>query len=1263
MLLDEGHGLRNGFGVFVRSARNCSFLLFIVLAAFSIQGQGLAGLSFIEGTAEDGYGDPAAGAAVVLRSLRTGLERSAIADTKGRFIFQGLFPGGYELHAESGGDSSERLKVATRIGDGVAVRLVLGSGGNGGARSVGPLLNRVLTGRAGSSAFVPGDWIEYLPILGREPADLSVIVSGVGLDTSRAVGFAPTSGFQLGGQRPRSVRFAADHSDGRDEFTGDFRSTLSRSAVEEVLVSTFSLNGENFGSLGGSIREASRKGGRELSGSAFGFFTDNAFSADLAFAPEGSAFRQVQVGGKLGGRLRGQRTFFFAAYERDRHTRTGSLVAEPSFGLDRSVTLGAPTLPFAQQFEGLTLAQMVFAETLIETGNPALFGTALRYLYFASSGTSTALTGFNPLRSIGDFSPVPSGDVIGSKFLLSGAGIPLGALDSEGFPLAYRTLENLPASFPVRDSADYLSFRIDHVLDGTNDLELSFGVALADRSGVQVETYNQAAGQNDWSRTGTRKIDDLSIGGGWISRSSRSAVNFLNAEITNRGAGFGSGTENATAYNIPGAAFFGPAYFSPFDRTTRTLGVSDSYTQIIGPHVIGAGAELKRVAISDIRAAHNRNGLFDFGPTHATFPESIDLVSGGACPVNSDPSECIRVPFFTPVQAFGLGYPSQFSQGFGDARSRLVNVPLGFFVQDSWRVSRNLTLSAGLRYDIELTQQFETSHFADPLSKLELNAAQMAEALSALGVRKGIPVDRDNFAPRLGLAYDLRGNGATVIRLFGGIFYDSPALAISAISDLADGAQLIQAIYGPGDLSPLSFLNASQIFQGTVCDGSSAPGEFCSGLPQGTVTPGVSAGSDYIPGLQRFGYGAFPGVGEHLPIINPVEESFVYGSSIQGGLSVEQRITDGLFVRITYRFAGSHHLPHAAELNPPDIGKQIENYRRCFGRLPASVRQVAQLDPSQCNAPGGVFVNVIPGIISVNSATGEGVILPSAANFFRPNAPNYFLVSTLTNGATTPEMFDAALASTNTLRTPGIISPFGSVIAQVSNGNSDYNSINLDIHRRFTDIVSFRASYSWSHVFDDSTDFPATFIAQDPNDFRVERGDSYMDQRHHFVFSGVFASPAGWARSGSLWKRLFSGLTVAPIVRIRSGKPFNIVTGIDRNGDLSYYNDRPNGTSDGTLLIPEPFTTGALARNRGVTHHIKVADVQISRSFSFGERFRLEAVGEVYNLFNRFNEASASPYFDDANRVGDRSGGKSYFSRTTNALDPRLIRFGLRFRF
>ena len=75
--------------------------------------------------------------------------------------------------------------------------------------------------------------------------------------------------------------------------------------------------------------------------------------------------------------------------------------------------------------------------------------------------------------------------------------------------------------------------------------------------------------------------------------------------------------------------------------------------------------------------------------------------------------------------------------------------------------------------------------------------------------------------------------------------------------------------------------------------------------------------------------------------------------------------------------------------------------------------------------------------------------------------------------------------------------------------------------------------------------------------------------------------------------------------------------------------------------------------------HARTADPRFSRS----ERVRLELIAEGFNLFNRFNEAAASPFIDDVRAFNQRAGNGRYYSRPTAAFDSRQFQFGLKLNF
>jgi hypothetical protein len=1244
-----------------------AMVVFLCFSAGFAQSQSSA--ADLSGTVVDPNGAVVPGATVTVKDSATGLTRTVTADESGAYRFIGLPPSDYEITVEAASFKKSVISpVRLTVGQNAELEVKLEPGTPDVVVTVpGDSVELVETSRTTVSNTIDQQRIENLPINERSATGFALTISTVGRDNGRPIGPAPTSGLNIGGQRGRSTQVNVDGADFTDNSINASRTTLSQEGVQEYQVSTNSYMAEFGRATGGIINVVTKRGTNEFSGNVFGFIRDKSIQARNPFAPFKSAFTRTQFGGTLGGPIAKDRAFFFLSYERRQRNESGFFTSQVGRGLESSATI--PVIPginpLVRTFNNITQAQANFINTLVASGVPANICAARAYGFFASSGGSIGLTGTNPLISPNDgsvcpaISPILPG-AIGSRFLLTGTPVPFNTTNTNGDFIAFRPLNNLQRVFPVTERSQFISFRTDVNINDDNQLTIRLGFNPGTLTGIQVESQNQSLGQNDFSRTGITDVKDSSFTLGLNTILSGTTANELRFQYGRRDTTFKSQLGDAVAFNISGTAFIGRELFSPVDRTEHRVQLADNFNWVWGSHAFKFGGDINYVKIPSAVFELNFAGLFNFGDFAASnfgFPASA--------------------PAFTPVQSYGLGLPSTFIQGFGNPVSKIKNMPIAFYAQDSWKAMRRLTLNYGIRYDVELTETIEPTFFRDPLSGITLTAADLLAAQDALGVQQGIPRDLNNWAPRFGFAYDIFGDGKTVVRGALGLFYDHPLLAVAFNSDIADAAQQQQAVLTAGNPGPTNLLNAAQVFQGTVCGVQGSNPAVCGA----TVTPGVATSTQYQFGRQRFNDQTFTGFGTVLPFTLPITKDFQYASATQANLSIERQLTTNMSLSVSYIFVGAHHLPRPTDLNTPNTALQIENYRRCFGTLPPNTQAVSTVNPATCNAPG-TWVNVIPGIISLNTTTGQRVIAPAVANFFRPSAPNYFLAQALTGGAVTPAVLNSQLGGT--LRTPGVVSPFGSVNAQASDGNSSYNAMNVELKRRFANNFTFLASYTWSHSIDDSSDLQTLLIAQNVRRFDLEKADSLFDQRHRFVFSGVLASPNAWRGSDNFMKKVFADFIIAPIIELSSGRPFNIITNVDANNDQSSQTDRPNVLSDGTLCVPgEPlagggtcgsifeldqngatiFANGNLGRNMGKTHPYASVDLRISRRIRFGERFNIELIAEGFNLLNRFNEASSSPNYRDVNTFGERAKNGRFYSIPTAAYDQRQFQFGAKINF
>jgi hypothetical protein len=191
-----------------------------------------------------------------------------------------------------------------------------------------------------------------------------------------------------------------------------------------------------------------------------------------------------------------------------------------------------------------------------------------------------------------------------------------------------------------------------------------------------------------------------------------------------------------------------------------------------------------------------------------------------------------------------------------------------------------------------------------------------------------------------------------------------------------------------------------------------------------------------------------------------------------------------------------------------------------------------------------------------------------------------------------------------------------------------YNGGIFEVQKRFNRHFSILANYTYSKAEDDVTDYNSDFAANDQTNLRAERALSAFDQRHKLVVAGIFETPWKGGADSNLGERIFSGVTVSPILRGNSSRPFNLLVGADINGDRHPTTDRPPGAGRNTGIGPDFWTL----------------DLRVSRQFSWGEGRNVQLTFESFDLLNRTNYSSVN------NTVGVI--GAPFNLHATNALSP-----------
>jgi hypothetical protein len=218
-----------------------------------------------------------------------------------------------------------------------------------------------------------------------------------------------------------------------------------------------------------------------------------------------------------------------------------------------------------------------------------------------------------------------------------------------------------------------------------------------------------------------------------------------------------------------------------------------------------------------------------------------------------------------------------------------------------------------------------------------------------------------------------------------------------------------------------------------------------------------------------------------------------------------------------------------------------------------------------------------------------------------------------------------------------------------SSASSIYNGLTLNVTKRFARYYQFQTSYTLSKAIDDTTDFITDLQAANQLNLRGERSLSTFDQRQRMVVSGVFQSPI---QRGMRMGEILSGITLAPILSLSSGHPFNLLMGFDANGDTQANTDRP----------------AIAGRNTGIGPGYASFNLRLAKEFVLKESVRIEAMVDAFNLFNHVNFSGVNNVvgnmaITNVRVEGNRSLPPSAPLAFTSASDPRQIQLGLKFKW
>lgn len=700
----------------------------------------------ILGTVTDSSGGVVPGASVTLTNMATGVSRTVVTDSNGDYAAPSLHTGTYSVKTEIQGFKTVTMSdVAVGVDQRVRIDVKLEPGAVTEAVTIRAEAPLVQTSSSELGTTVNSDVIEELPLNGRNFVSLTRSVPGVvrgvpgaNIDGAGSLAWRASASFSANGQRPRDNNYILDGVDNNETWLQTVVIFPNVDALDEFKLQTSTYSAEFGRSLGGIVNLQLKSGSNAFSGSSYEFLRDSAFDANNFFNNRAGRSKPSLIrndfGGTLGGPLVHDKTFFFFDYDGVRQTQGQTYLSTvPSLKMrsgdfseiSRIIYDPQTHQPFPNNFispDRWDPAAMNILQQLIPEPNTA--GT------IGSTGQTINNYLINPnlLRQDNQFDvKIDHSLFTNNRFF--------GRYSRE------KTHRVLPATLPHGDAG------------------ATFG---AGDGNVTAQSF----AFNDTNTFSPRWLNEFRFG--WNS------IKFLmtpvdygqnlaqNVGIPGINLNQVTSAMSQIVFNQGGSRNLGANGNQPLITNQNDFQLFDNVTRASGRHTLKVGGSLT-LRSREILNADTIVGNFGFDQNNTS---SCAGITSGCTPAPNTGFD---------VASFLLGYARSKSRALFDAGTYTEKRPEGAaYAQDDIRLTNRLTLNAGLRWDLFVPWV----EIKDRQSNFDVTTGKFVVA-SPDAVIAGIKVGRylqtyskRDFGPRFGFAYDLRGDGRTIVRGGYGIFWN-----------------------------------------------------------------------------------------------------------------------------------------------------------------------------------------------------------------------------------------------------------------------------------------------------------------------------------------------------------------------------------------------------------------------------------------------------------------------------------------------------------